>query len=178
MYRYRKEGLVAGVEKVFSPHIKGELKYELDFYDTRDVQPDIVLTDQDVGKLTISSLGSGIVYDTRDNVFDPRSGLVAGLNMKISPSRLSRTPSLSKAIFTGSIYQNSQVLRTRYVPAFWCSSGMGSAKILPLVERFFLAEEIRRGIRTGHTRATGHELQPDGGQCILPHQLRTPHFSQ
>jgi outer membrane protein insertion porin family len=169
MYRYRKEGLAAGVEKVFSQHIKGELKYELDLYDTRDVQPDIVLTDQDVGKLMISSLISGIVYDTRDNVFDPRRGLVAGLNMKISPFALISDTQYFKAIFTGSIYQElSRFFVVAMSLRFGAAQGWGSTTILPLVERFFLGgRDTARGYAQDTLGPLGSNYNPTGGNAFF-----------
>ena len=177
MYRYRKEGLAAGVERVFSPHTKGELRYELDFYDTRDVQPDIKLTDQDEGKLTISSLSSGIVYDTRDNVFDPRRGIVAGLNMKIAPFTLISDTQFVKAIFTGSIYQElSRFFVLAMSLRFGAAQGWGSTTILPLVERFFLGgRDTARGYAQDTLGPLGSNYNPTGGNAffLTNFELRT-----
>jgi len=59
---------------------------------TYDVQPDVILSREDVGTLVISSIKSSVTYDTRDNPFDPSRGLLAGISVKAaSPLLLSET---------------------------------------------------------------------------------------
>ncbi|HYA31958.1 MAG TPA: POTRA domain-containing protein, partial [Thermodesulfovibrionales bacterium] len=104
MYRYRKEGISLGVEKRYSSTTKGEIYYEYVHADTSDVQPDIVLTAKDVGRLGISSIRPGITYDTRDNPFDPRNGVLAGVTLKVASSVLLSETSFAKAVVNGSLY--------------------------------------------------------------------------
>ncbi len=87
-YRINRYSASAGVEKQLTDKLKAELYYEYSIVKTSDVQPDVVLSKEDVGTLAISSIRPSLVYDTRDNPFDPTQGIVAGLSVKIASSLL------------------------------------------------------------------------------------------
>lgn len=173
MYRFRKEGLSLGVEKQYSSTVKGELYYDYVLADTFDVQPDIVLTDKDTGKLGISSLRPGITYDTRDNPFDPRNGIVAGLTMKLASSAFFSETNFAKIVFNGSLYHE---LSKPFVLAAALRLGVahawGSSEILPLVERFFLGgRSTVRGYAQDTLGPRGGAGNPTGGNAFIETNL-------
>ncbi len=175
MYRYKKDGLSLGIEKQYNTATKGELYYEYVLADTFDVQPDIVLTGKDIGKLSISSIRPGITYDTRDNPFDPRKGILAGLTLKLSSSALFSQSDFAKTVFNGSIYH--EISRPFVVAAalrFGVARGWSGSVILPLVERFFLGG--RNSVRgyaqdTLGPRGLGGLGNPTGGNAFLETNL-------
>jgi outer membrane protein insertion porin family len=169
MYRFRKQGLSAGMERQFSPEFKGEFLYELVFYDTTDVQPDIILTSHDTGKLKIMSLGPGIAYDTRDNVFDPRRGVLAGLNLKIAPFGLVSDTTFVKAILSGSTYHElSRYFVVALSARLGAAHGWGETTILPLVERFFLGgRNTVRAYAQDTLGPRGVNNNPTGGNAFF-----------
>ena len=92
IYKLVRNTASAGFEKQLSPKVKADIYYEFSVVKTYDVQPDVILSREDVGTLVISSIKSSITYDTRDNPFDPSRGLLAGISVKAaSPLLLSET---------------------------------------------------------------------------------------
>lgn len=169
LYRYRKQGLSLGVEKQYSSTVKGELYLDYVLAETLDVQPDIILTDKDTGKLAVGSVRPGITYDTRDNPFDPRKGIVAGVTMKLaSPALLSET-SFAKIVFNGSLYH--ELFKPFVLAAafrFGVAHAWGSSEILPLVERFFLGgRSTVRGYAQDTLGPRGAQGNPTGGNAFI-----------
>jgi outer membrane protein insertion porin family len=170
MYKYKRRGVSLGVEKQYSRTVRGELYYEGVLADTSEVQPDIILTEQDTGRLFISSIRPGITYDTRDNPFNPRSGILLGLTMKVaSPLLLSET-GFAKVIFNGSVYHE---ISKPFVLAAAVRGGVGrawgeSSDIIPLAERFFLGGRSSvRGYAQDTLGPRGFANNPTGGNAFI-----------
>lgn len=173
MYRYRRQGLSLGLEKQYSSTVRGEVYYEFVLADTKDVQPDIILTDQDTGRLVISSIRPGITYDTRDNPFDPRNGVLAGLTMKVASAALLSETNFAKLVFNGSVYHE---LSKHFVFAAALRSGIGrawgSSEILPLAERYFLGGRTTvRGYAQDTLGPRGSAGNPTGGNAFIDTNL-------
>jgi outer membrane protein insertion porin family len=179
MYRYRKYGVSLGVEKQLTDAMKGEVYYDYVISNTFEVQPDIVLTDRDAGKLSISSIRPGITYDTRDNPFEPRKGVLAGLTAKLSSSAIFSQTNFAKAVFNGSVYQ--EISKPFVVAAafrFGVARAWGhSTTILPLVERFFLGgRNTVRGYAQDTLGPRGGNGNPTGGNAFVETNLELRTF--
>lgn len=174
LYRYRKTGGSLGIEKQYSSTTKGELYYEYVRAHTYDVQPDMILTPQDTGHLSISSLRTGISYDTRDNPFNPREGLLGGITMRVASSALGSQTSFGKVIFNGSLYH---ALSRPFVLAMAFRFGLAqawdsSSQILPLIERFFLGgRSTVRGYAQDTVGPLGADNNPTGGNAFIQTNL-------
>ena len=156
-YKLRRHTASVGFEKKFSERVKGEIFYDFSLVKTFEVKPDVILTKEDSGTIAIAGIRPGIVYDTRDNPFDPRKGVLAGISVKTASGYLLSETDFVKAIVNGSVYQE---LNKYFVAAVSLKSGMSQGfdktKELPLVERFFLG---------GRTTIRGYEqdtLGPKG----------------
>jgi outer membrane protein insertion porin family len=173
MYHYRKRGVSVGLEKQYSSTTKGEIYYDYVINDTSDVQPDIILTDKDTGKLVVSSLRPGITYDTRDNPFDPHNGVLAGATVKVASSALFSETNFVKAVFNGSIYH--ELSRTFVLAAafrFGAARAWDSSQILPLIERFFLGgRNSVRGYAQDTLGPRGFLGNPTGGNAFVETNL-------
>ncbi|MCK4910019.1 MAG: BamA/TamA family outer membrane protein, partial [Thermodesulfovibrionales bacterium] len=138
-YRIEKVSVSTGVEKDFTDHVKGTLSYSYAITRTTDVQPDVVLTRDDSGTLAISSLTPGIIYDSRDNPFDPSRGFFSSLNVKYASKVLGSDSRFVKTAARVGVYY--PVIR-RVVFATSVRGGAARAfdetEDLPLVERVFL----------------------------------------
>jgi outer membrane protein insertion porin family len=169
LYRLNRYGATAGIEKKLSDAFKAELYYEFSLTDTFDVQPDIVLSKEDTGTLAISALRPGIIYDTRDNPFDPRKGILSGISLKAtSPLLLSETNFL-KVLFQGSTYHQ---LSKRFVLALSLRGalawGYNNTEELPIVERFFLGGRTTvRGYDQDTLGPKGSDGNPTGGNAFI-----------
>lgn len=172
-YRLTRNTVTVGLEKKFSDILKSELYYELSLVNTFDVKPDVILSREDTGTLVIGGIKPGIVYDTRDNPFDPRKGILSGISFKFtSPVFLSETNFL-KIIFYGNVYHE---LARRVVLAASLRGGFAQGYLktreLPLVERFFLGGRTTvRGYAQDTLGPKGSDGNPTGGNAFLMENL-------
>lgn len=168
-YRLKRYTATAGFEKRLSDIIKAELYYELSLVETFDVKPDVILSREDTGTLLISGIRTGVVYDTRDNPFDPEKGILSGVSLKLtSPLFLSET-NFIKLIFQGSTYKK---IRRGVVLALSLRGGIAQGfhgtDELPLVERFFLGGRTTvRGYEQDTLGPKGEDGTPTGGNAFL-----------
>ena len=168
-YKLRRHTASVGFEKKFSERVKGEIFYDFSLVKTFEVKPDVILTKEDVGTLAIAGIRPGIVYDTRDNPFDPRKGVLAGISVKTASGYLLSETDFVKAIVNGSAYK---ALSKNFVVAVSLKSGMsqGFEKTteLPLVERFFLGGRTTvRGYEQDTLGPKGVNGSPTGGNMFI-----------
>ena len=136
---------------------------------TFDVKPDVVLTREDTGTLAISGIRPGLIYDTRDNPFDPRKGVLAGITMKVASGILFSETNFAKLAFNASFYKE---LSKRFVFAYsfrgGVAQGFGDTRELPIVERFFLGgRDTVRGYAQDTLGPKGADGTPTGGNVFL-----------
>jgi outer membrane protein insertion porin family len=173
IYKLVRHTASAGFEKQVSPKVKADIYYEFSVVKTYDVQPDVILSREDVGTLVISSIKSSVTYDTRDNPFDPTSGLLTGISVKAaSPLLLSET-FFNKFEAYGSFFHK---LHKRVVLAVsvrgGLAFGLGSTDELPIVERFFLGGGTTvRGYEQDTLGPKGDDDNPIGGNAFLEGNL-------
>lgn len=168
-YRLKRHTLTAGVEKRMSSVFKGELYYEFSIVKTYDVKPDVILSKEDTGTLAISAVRPGIIYDTRDNPFDPKSGILAGLTMEVASGLLFSETDFAKAVFNANFYRE---LSKTFVLAVsfrgGVAQGFAATRELPLVERFFLGgRSTVRGYAQDTLGPKGSDGTPTGGNAFL-----------
>ncbi len=169
LYKLSRYGATAGVDKKLSDTLKAGLYYEFSFVNTFDVQPDVVLSKEDTGTLAISALRPGIVYDTRDNPFDPKKGVLSGIQLKLASPLLLSESDFVKFLANGSTYQQ---LSKRFVLALSLRAGIAwayhSTKEIPIVERFFLGGRTTvRGYKQDTLGPKGPDGNPTGGDSFL-----------
>jgi outer membrane protein insertion porin family len=168
LYRVERYSVSSGTEKKLSSAVKLEAYYEYSRVNTTDVKPDVVLTKEDVGTLGISSIRSSIVFDSRDNPFDPSKGIVAGASCKVASSLLLSETDFVKFTAYASIFHR---LNKRMVLALsargGAAYGFGDTEELPLVERFFLGGGSSvRGYDQDTLGPKGSNGDPTGGNAF------------
>jgi outer membrane protein insertion porin family len=173
LYNVERYSASAGVEKRLSDKITVNLFYEFSFTDTTDVQPDIVLSKEDVGTLAISSLIPGFIYDTRDNPFDPSNGFFAGMTVKTASDIIFSETDFVKITGRANSYRR---LARWLVAAVSFRGGaaveLGDTNELPLVERFFLGgRNTVRGYDQDTLGPKGEGGDPTGGNVFLQTNL-------
>ena len=172
-YKVKKYSAGGNLEMYFGKRVKGELLYSYSLVETYAVQPDIVLSRDDTGTLAISSVRPGIIYDSRDNPFDPRKGVLAGLSVEFATRYLLSETDFTKAVYEASMYQR---LLSRVVLALSFRGGMaevyGGTEELPIVERFFLGgRNTVRGYTQDSLGPVGEDGNPTGGNTFLLNNL-------
>jgi outer membrane protein insertion porin family len=168
-YRLRKISASAGFEKKFTKHLKSELYYEFSVVKTYDVQPDVVLSKEDRGTLIISGIRPGIVYDTRDNPFYPKKGVLTGLSTKITTPLLLSETDFIKVSFYLNMYKEI-IKRVVFATSFrgGLAKGYNDTDELPLVERYFLGgRNTVRGYDQDELGPKGSDNDPTGGNAFL-----------
>jgi outer membrane protein insertion porin family len=168
-YHLRREAASAGVEKKLTDTVKGSLNYDFSVVKTKDVQPDIILSREDTGTLIISGVRPELIYDTRDNPFNPKKGVLAGLSLKAASFLLGSETDFVKLQLYANRYQT---LSKRLVLAVSLRGGIAEGyrdtTILPLVERFFLGGRTTvRGYDQDTLGPKGADNNPTGGDAFL-----------
>ncbi|MBI4823658.1 MAG: outer membrane protein assembly factor BamA [Nitrospirae bacterium] len=139
-YRIKRHAVSVGTEKRIGRWAKADIFYEFSIAKTFDVLPDVILTKEDTGTLSISSIMPGVVYDTRDNAFDPRRGMFAGVSLKIASSEFlfSETDFVKLIVHVSTYKRLTKWLVSAVSLKGGTAKGFGRTKELPLIERFFL----------------------------------------
>jgi outer membrane protein insertion porin family len=168
-YKVDRLAFIASVDKEFTSRFKGNIKYEYSLVETTDVEPGIIISKEDTGTVGISSISPSLFYDTRDNPFDPVSGSIKGIELKIASRVI-----LSEAEFIKVALQNSwyRELRKGVIFAFstrgGIAQGIGDTVELPLVERFFLGgRNTVRGYDHDELGPKGENDTPTGGNVFV-----------
>ena len=168
-YKLKRISASAGVEKKLKDRIKLEFFYEFSLNNTTDVSPDVVLSKEDVGTVAISGIKPSLVYDSRDNPFDPSKGIIAGINAKwATPLLLSESNFVKFTVF-GSLFER---LNKRMIAAMTTSIGLayglGDTQELPIVERYFLGGRSSvRGYAQDTLGPKGEDGDPTGGNAFF-----------
>ena len=95
-YQTRETAVAYGVEKVHR-RFRFSLTYQLEDVNNYNVNPDAVLSPEDIGHLSISSLNPGILWDLRDDPFNPQRGSLHGLAVKEALKALDSQADFTKA---------------------------------------------------------------------------------
>jgi outer membrane protein insertion porin family len=173
LYQSKQVSLRAGVEKLFTERLKAELYFNVSRVDTFDVAEDVVLSKEDTGHLLISGPALGIVYDRRDNPFDPKGGYVVGGAFQIASSLFFSQTEYAKF---SAYFNHYTSLAKRLVLALSLRSGIaegfGGTSDLPIVERFFLGGRTTvRGYAQDTLGPKGSDGNPTGGNAFAMFNL-------
>jgi outer membrane protein insertion porin family len=167
-YKINRISFIAGVDKEFTQRLKGNLSYEYARVKTTDVEPGVILSKEDTGTVGISSISPSLFYDTRDNPFNPQSGSLKGIVLKLASKAFLSESEFIKAVLQSSWYFQ---LRRGLVFAFslkgGIANGLGDSVELPLVERFFLGGRTTvRGYDHDELGPKGDDGNPTGGNVF------------
>ncbi len=168
-YQLERNTVNVGIEKKLTATIKGELYYEFSIVKTTEIQPDVILSREDVGTLSISSVRSSLMYDKRDNPFEPKKGILAGITVKIASPVLFSETHFAKVTAYASFFQQ---LHKRVVLGLSARGGIaygfGKTTELPIVERYFLGGRSSvRGYDQDMLGPKGSDGNPTGGNAFV-----------
>lgn len=177
MYKIDRLSLLAGIDRELTEHLRAGLHYEYSIVETSDVKPGLILSREDAGTLGIGSLSPSLFYDTRDNPFNPTSGSLNGIVLKLASKFLLSETEFIKAALQSSWYLQ---LKKGFVFAFsirgGVSHGFGDFVELPIIERFFLGGRTTvRGYSQDTLGPKGEGNNPTGGNvfALANMELRT-----
>jgi outer membrane protein insertion porin family len=158
-YETRRKSASYGVEKTLD-HVKASLTYQYEGVNNYNVSPGAILSPEDVGYVLISSLNPALVWDLRDDIFNPRSGSVHGIVIKEALKKLGSEADFTKVSLQSSWYFP---VGADSVLALSARAGMAwphrNTTEVPINERFFLGGGTT--IR-GYTQDLVGPIAPDG----------------
>jgi outer membrane protein insertion porin family len=169
IYSVSKYSTTAGVEKPLSEHVKLLFSYDFSLVNTYNVMPDAVLSREDTGTLAISSVIPSLIFDNRDNPFDPRHGILCGVTLKPASYLIMSQTDFVKLSGYFNVYQ---ALTRRFTAALslrgGISEGLAHTDDLPITERFFLGGRTTvRGYSQDSLGPKGRDGTPTGGDAFL-----------
>ena len=168
LYKLKRYGLSIGFEKKFLDYFKGEILYEATYSKIWDVMPDVIVSDIDIGEIFISGIKASLIYDSRDNPFDPKKGWLAGFTSKLSNEFFGSEINFMKTSFYINKYTElikDFILATSFRGGWsWL---YGKTENLPISERYFLGgRDTVRGYAQ-NTLGPKQNNQPIGGNAFL-----------
>jgi outer membrane protein insertion porin family len=176
LYKIDKIGLLVGIEKPLTEKLTFNFGYEYSYTDTKDVEEGVILSKEDTGTLGISSISPSLLYDGRDNPFNPTKGSLHGIVVKLAHSAFLSEVGFVKTTFKSAWYLS---LHKRIVYAFSLSGGAAfsfeQTQELPLIERYFLGGRTTvRGYEQDMLGPKGQDDLPTGGNmfALINSELR------
>jgi outer membrane protein insertion porin family len=136
-YKTRNTAASLGTEKAYG-NLKPSLTYQFENVVNYDVQPAAVLTPDDIGRVLVSSLSPALLWDLRDDPFNPRRGALYGITVKEALLELGSQADFSKVTIQGSWF----IPVENAVLALSARAGMAwpfrDTPEVPLHERFYV----------------------------------------
>lgn len=169
IYKIRRSGIAAGPEETYASVWKASLTYQYENTTILEISPGAVLSREDEGRLGVSSLTPALFLDLRDDPFEPRRGLFAGVSVKGAAKAIGSEISFYKLSMQASAYVP---LTGRVVLAVGGKWGRGKAtgedRNLPVFDRFFLGGRSSvRGFSQDTLGPKGADGTPSGGNVIV-----------
>lgn len=168
LYNLKKLSFSSGFEKKLTQNFKIEFLYEASYSKTSNVLPEVIISDQDVGKIFSSGFRMSLIYDTRDYPFDPRKGWLGGISSKLNSDFFGSEINLFKTSFY--INKYTEIFKN-FVLATSIRGGWiwlyGKTEDAPISERFFLGgRDTVRGYAQ-NTLGPKNNKQPTGGNAFF-----------
>jgi outer membrane protein insertion porin family len=161
--------LLNGIDRELWPKVLGGIEADVEHANVFDVEPDAVLSSDDEGVLTTVALGPFLIYDGRDNVFNPRSGVIDSMRWRYA------LPGVSTVHFLKVNLQHTQLVSLFENVLFLYSARVGWARALdggdrqvPIRERFFLGGRTTvRGFSENTISPEGEDGDETGGDLAI-----------
>jgi outer membrane protein insertion porin family len=169
IYKIRRSGVAAGPEGTYASVWKASLTYQFENTTILEISPGAVLSREDEGRLGVSSLTPALFLDLRDDPFEPRRGLLAGVSVKGAAKAIGSEISFYKLSAQISAYLP---ITGRVVLALGGKWGRGKAtgedRNLPVFDRFFLGGRSSiRGFSQDTLGPKGADGTPSGGNVLV-----------
>jgi len=169
-YKSRKTSASFGVSKTYE-HLKPSLTYQFENVVNYDVLQAAMITTDDSGRVLVSSISPALIWDLRDDVFNPHRGALYGVILKEALRELWSEADFTKLTVQGGWF----VPAGTSVLAFSARAGVAwpfrGTDVVPLHERFYVGGSTTvRGytqdsIGPSAADASGN-LVPQGGQSM------------
>ncbi len=164
-YETRQASASYGIEKKID-QLKLSLTYAFENVENFNVEPGAVLSEQDIGRVRVSSVSPAAVWDLRDDIFNPRRGALYAVVVKQAMHQLASGADFTKASVQSSWYVP---VSPGVVTALSARAGRAwphyETQEVPLHERFYLG---------GNTTIRGYTQDSVGPLRLNPDGTFTP----
>ncbi len=180
-FSFRRSALTASVQRDLTPSIRLSLAYNLESTETFDVAPGTILDPrEDIGTIRIGSVTPTVVWDRRDDPFNPGRGSLNTLTVEGANELLASEAEFVRAV-VGSAWFLPLERTRRVVLAVSFRGGWaepyGQSEEVPLIRRFFLGgSNTVRGFELDSISPRGADGALTGGTAYVNEniELRAP----
>ncbi len=168
-YSERVTGGTLRLGKRLTDRIRGRVAYRFDNVKISDVADASQPIKDEEGEHNLSSAELSLVYDSRDRVFAPSSGIYFSNSFQLTGSFLGGDKDFTKFFSRLSLYFplfNESVLETRFRAGF--ADPFSGTKRVPIYERFFAGGAATvRGYRERKVGPVDERNDPLGGEALF-----------
>lgn len=168
-FHIERVDLLNGIDRPLWPKVTGGMEADIEQANVFDVKSDAILSDDDEGPLTTVALGPFLIYDGRDNAFNPRSGIIESMRWRYALPHLSTVHFLKVNLqHTQFITLFEKVLFLYSARVGWARALDGGDKQVPIRERFFLGGRTTvRGFKENTISPEGEDGDETGGDLAI-----------
>ncbi len=171
-FSFRRRAVTTSVQRNLSRSVRASLAYGFESTETYDVEPGTIIDPrEDVGTVRIGAVRPVVVWDRRDDPFNPTSGFLNTLSVEVANQGFLSETEFVRLIGGGSWYLPLERSR-RIVLALSLRGGYavpyGVSHEIPLIRRFFLggANSVR-GFKRDSISPRGPDGTETGGSVSI-----------
>jgi outer membrane protein insertion porin family len=176
-YTLDATALQASLDHEFSPTTRGSLLYTLEENRLSNVDKSVVLTSKDDSPYLLSSIGPLLVWDSRDDPFNPRKGYYHSFQVEWALTAIGSQVDYTKYLGMMSGYFSLDRFTLALLARGGLADFIGKEMVLPLNKRFFLGGRSSvRGFARDQVGPKSDDGTPMGGDVManLKAELRFP----
>ncbi len=173
-YTLHKEGTSFSLIRKFNNHLHGLISYSMFYNVLSGLNQGAEITPRDTGFTRVSAVGVAMIYDTRNNIFNPVSGDLTSLKLTYSSFMIE-----SQINFARLFFHTEEFIPFIYNTVFEYSLRLGYIKPLapttqvPINERFFLGGRTTvRGFPQDSIGVMNSYGYPVGGDIMENYNLQ------
>lgn len=158
--------LIPALERTILPGLQTGIEAQFEQAQVFDLNADVeAFNPRDQGHLRTVGVGPFVVYDARDDAFDPRRGLFDSLRVRVAPAQFGSDVPFFKLVGQHSHYLPvNEDLTFVYVARVGWARALNSGDIVPIRERLFLGGRTTvRGFGENQIGPQGTLGDPLGG---------------
>lgn len=180
-YNLSSVGFQASLEREFGENVRGSLFYTLEDNELTDVVDETVVGEDQINAYLLSALGPVLVWDSRDDPFNPRRGFHHTFQLEWASSALGSDVDYERYLGSVSGYFTAGNVTLALLARGGIAVRLGSAADLPVNKRFFLGgRSTLRGFQKDEAGPKTSDGTPVGGDVMgnLKAELRFPLWKQ
>jgi outer membrane protein insertion porin family len=158
---------ITGFDKTFGDHITSSLNYQYERIKFSNIAAGAVLNPEDLNKSNLASISPSVVFDYRDNPFNPTKGSLHAVILKYASTYFGSTVNMLKATAQTSWYYP---LYKDIIGAISVRGGIASSlqpvMDIPISERFFIGGASSLRGYAYESVAPLHNGSPVGGDSM------------